>query len=1016
MKNFNYDILKDPTCFAVNCMESHSDNIHYKNPLEEESGASSFYYSLDGVWKFAYAKNYSLSVKGFETLDYNAKSWDDIRVPAHIQLEGYDRPQYANVQYPWEGHEEIRPGEIPEEFNPVANYVKYFFLPEAMKGEKVILAFEGVESAVSVWLNGNFVGYHEDSFTKAEFDISKYLLEGENKLALSVFKFCASSWCEDQDFFRFSGIYRSVYLYSVPKAHIADVRVKTSLNDNFDKAVLELKLKLKSEIPAYIVTKLGESEQKTQLQAVGEAEIYESFEIEKPLLWSAEVPNLYKLELYVYDESGKLLEFIKQNVGIRRFELKDGLMLLNGKRIVFKGVNRHDFSSKSGRAVSRQEVLQDIVTMKRNNINAIRTSHYPNNSYLYELCDIYGLYVIDENNMESHGSWSGFEATKDLEYIVPKDNKAWEPMLLSRCKAVFERDKNHASILIWSLGNESFGGSVIHAMSEYFKKEDDTRLVHYEGVFNDRSYNDSSDIESQMYTSVANIEKFLKENKEKPFICCEYTHAMGNSCGAMYKYTDLSDREPRYQGGFIWDYIDQSITKKNRYGEEFEAYGGDFHDRPTDYNFSGNGIVYGGDRAPSPKMQEVKFNYQNISVEFEEDKAVIINKNLFVSSSYFDCFVRVEKEAVLVYESILNTDVKPLSRESYKLNLPEFENGGEYVLTLSFRLKKDELWAKAGHELAFGQKVFEIEGKKEDRRKYGDLKLIKSVHDIGIKGDEFELMFSVLNGGLVSYKYAGKEMFEAIPRPNFWRAPTDNDKGNLMPQRYSQWKPASEYITHKYEEAGFIKMSYPKLEEGKDSIKVSYTYFMPTSPKSSCELSYEVFKDAKVKVSLLYEPVKGLPDFPEFGVMFKLDTDYNNLKWYGLGESETYVDRKRGAKLSVYTNKVADNLAKYLVPQECGNKEEVRYASLTDMKGRGMLFESDKSSGFMSFSALPYTPGQLEEAMHAYELPKVYHTVVRVNKALLGVGGDDSWGSKTHEEFTISSQKKTLFSFSFRGI
>ena len=325
-----------------------------------------------------------------------------------------------------------------------------------MKGEKVILAFEGVESAVSVWLNGNFVGYHEDSFTKAEFDISKYLLEGENKLALSVFKFCASSWCEDQDFFRFSGIYRSVYLYSVPKAHIADVRVKTSLNDNFDKAVLELKFKLKSEIPAYIVTKLGESEQKTQLQAVGEAEISESFEIEKPLLWSAEVPNLYKLELYVYDESGKLLEFIKQNVGIRRFELKDGLMLLNGKRIVFKGVNRHDFSSKSGRAVSRQEVLKDIVTMKRNNINAIRTSHYPNNSYLYELCDIYGLYVIDENNMESHGSWSGFEATKDLEYIVPKDNKAWEPMLLSRCKAVFERDKNHASILIWSLGNESF--------------------------------------------------------------------------------------------------------------------------------------------------------------------------------------------------------------------------------------------------------------------------------------------------------------------------------------------------------------------------------------------------------------------------------------------------------------------------------------------------------------------------------------------------------------------------------
>lgn len=1027
MREFHQEKVKDPKYFKENCLEARSDHIHYRNAEEWEQGNSSFYYSLNGIWKFHYAGNYGSTVAGFEKDEYSAKSWEDIRVPAHIQLEGYDRPQYANVQYPWEGHEAIRPGQIPEEVNPVGSYVKYFVLPPALQGQPVVLAFEGVESAMALWLNGSFVGYHEDSFTRAEFDISGYVREGENKLAVQVFKFSASSWCEDQDFFRFSGIYRDVYLYTYPKLHIRDLELQTDLEEDYAGARIQLSLDLCAKEDAagslrLVLEKEGEEKAVLEQPLVYEQEsrrIKCSLYIGQPLLWSAEQPHLYRLKIAVYGQEGELLEYISQNVGIRHFCMDKGLMLLNGRRIVFCGVNRHDFSSLHGRAVSREETLQDIITMKQNNINAIRTSHYPNHSYLYELCDIYGLYVIDETNLESHGSWSTYGETGDLDYIVPKDNKDWEPMLLDRAKSMLERDKNHPSILIWSCGNESFGGSVINEMAKYFRNRDCTRLVHYEGLANDRSFPDSSDMESQMYTPVAGIERFLAEHKEKPFICCEYSHAMGNSCGAMHKYTDLSEREPRYQGGFIWDYIDQSLKKKDRYGRYFEAYGGDFHDRPCDYHFSGNGIVYGKDRLPSPKMQEVKFNYQSLVLQVDRDKVHIKNKHLFVGSQDFDCLVRVEKEGRNLLEKKLSTAVPPLSEASYTLDLPEFALGGEYVITVSFVLREDRLWAKAGHEIAFGQHVFCQEKAPVHRAEIGtagELVLVQSPHNIGVKGEDFHVLFSVLNGGLVSYCYGGREMLAGIPKPNFWRAPTDNDTGNLMPQRYAQWKAASLYATHKYEEDGRVKIKAPQVEQLQDRVKVSFTYFLPTAPGCECVLAYEVYGDASVRVSLDYAGNAALPALPEFGVLFKLDADYDNLSWYGLGESETYADRKRGAKLSVYSNKVADNMAAYLVPQECGNKEGVRYAKLTDMRGRGLLFEAEQTEGYMSFSALPYTPQQMEEAMHAYELPQVQHSVVRVNKALMGVGGDDSWGARTHEEYLLPADKPLHFSFRFRGI
>ena len=1014
MKTFDYSLVKDPQYFKDGRMDAHSDHTYYRDGDEAQEKETSFRYDLNGIWKFHYARNYGSAIPGFEKTEYCCKDWDDIRVPAHIQMEGYDVPQYANVQYPWEGHEDIHPGEIPEHFNPVASYIKYFEVPEEMHGKRLFISFQGAESGIALWLNGHFVGYSEDSFTPSEFELTEYVKEGENKLAAQVFKWTASSWCEDQDFFRFSGIYRDVYLYTVPEVHVYDLQIRAIPDETLSAAALEIRTNTwgKGEVKITL-SKDGETVIEDKKALDGE-EIY-AWKVENPVLWSAEDPQLYDLTMEIYNESGELQEVIPQKVGFRRFEMKDGIMTLNGKRIVFKGVNRHEFSSVSGRHVSEEELRKDLKIMKQNNINAIRTCHYPDASLIYQLCDEYGIYMIDETNLESHGSWDTAEFTKDYTYVVPHDKPEWLDMMLDRANSMYQRDKNHAAILIWSCGNESFGGKDIFEMSQFFHKADPTRLVHYEGVCHDRRYNDTSDMESQMYPSVEAIKEFLAKDDSKPFVCCEYTHAMGNSCGAMHKYTDLTDTEPKYQGGFIWDYIDQSIYKKDRYGKEFQAYGGDFGERPTDYNFSGNGIAYGGNRDASPKMQEVKFNYQNITAEVGADSVKVINKNLFVNTDIFDCKVTVAKDGKVIRKASLATAVAPLSEEVYALPLAKEEKPGEYAVTVSFHLKEDKVWAEAGHEVAFGQYIYKVEAPKKACPE--GVEVIRSTHNIGVRGTHFEVLFSVLNGGLVSYKYAGKEMIEAIPKPNFWRAPTDNDCGNLMGMRYGQWKIASMYLSHKdFRKGPYGPGNVPEVEVNEKTVKVTYTYLMPTTPTSECKLSYEVFGDGRVKTTLTYDPVKELGDMPEFGVIFKFNADYDRVEWYGLGETETYSDRKKGAKLGIYANKVADNMARYMVPQECGAKEEVRWAKVTDRKGRGMLFEMDEHNGPMMFSALPYTPHEMENAMHPYELPEVHYTVVRAAKDQMGIGGDDSWGARTHEEYLLKTDKKMEFSFVFKGL
>ncbi|MDB8711099.1 glycoside hydrolase family 2 TIM barrel-domain containing protein [Mediterraneibacter gnavus] len=1012
MKTFDYNLVKDPTYFQDNREDAHSDHSYYETIEKMRQEQNDFKYSLNGIWKFHYARNYQSTIIGFQKEEYCCKSWDDIRVPAHIQMEGYDIPQYVNTQYPWEGKEEIKPGEIPNCFNPVASYVKYFEVPEQMKGKRIFVSFQGAESGLAVWLNGKFIGYSEDSFTPADFELTSFLKHGENKLAVQVFKWTSGSWCEDQDFFRFSGLYREVYLYAIPEIHVSDLKVQTILEDTFMVADLDIAIKATNSGKIRIsLTKDGV--QQLRVEDDLEEDSRYMLKVSRPDLWSAESPVLYDLLLEIMDEKGELMEVIPQKVGFRKFEIKDGLMTLNGKRIVFKGVNRHEFSSLTGRCVSREEIIQDLKTMKRNNINAIRTSHYPNGSDIYSLCDEYGIYMIAECNLETHGTWNGdVEKSGDFSGVLPNDRPEWLEMLLDRVNSMYQRDKNHPAILIWSCGNESFGGKDIYEMSQLYRKLDSTRLVHYEGVFHDRRYNDTSDIESQMYPSVEAIKEFLKKDRSKPFICCEYEHAMGNSCGALHKYTDLTDTEPLYQGGFIWDYIDQSICKKDRYGKEFQAYGGDFGDRPCDYNFSGNGLVYGEGRVASPKMQEVKFAYQNITADVRKDSVHIKNKNLFTNTDCFQCIVRVEKDGRLVEQKSMKTFVEPLFEREYTLPVAVQTLPGEYAVTVSFRLKEDTVWAKRGHEVAFGQYVYKVETPVIEKT-VKKLQIIHSMGNLGVKGEEFEAIFSYASGGLVSYRYGGKEMIQAIPKPNFWRAPNDNDRGNLMSMRYAQWKIASMYLSHMRPTDGpFPEVIAPKVEESEDSVIISYTYVMPTIPTSECTLTYRVTGDGVIHTTLGYDPLPELGDMPQFGVMFKMDADYNNVIWYGMGPEETYVDRCHGAKLGIYKNRVEDNMAKYLVPQECGNKVGVRWASVTDQKGRGMLFCGDE----MEFSALPYTPHELENAGHPYELPQIHYTVVQVTGQQMGIAGDDSWGAKTHPEYLIDVKDRVEFTFSFKGI
>ena len=1015
MSSFDFDhIVRNPAVYADGRLPAHSDHITFRSAAELCAGQSSLRKSLDGVWRFHYAENPAAAPADFWAADYDSSGWDEIPVPAHIQLHGYDRPAYCNIQYPWDASEALNPGEMPTRFNPVADYVTAFTVPSDWTGGRVCICFEGVESGFALWLNGQYIGYSEDSFSPADFDLSPALRSGENRLAVRVWKWTPGSWFEDQDFFRFSGIFRRVYLYHQPETAVTDLSVVPVLSGDFGRATVEIAAETTGRGSLLLTLLDGEREIAAGESCFEDGGAVASLAVSAPVLWSAERPKLYTLLLDVRNESGVSCGLISQRVGFRRFELKDGLMLLNGKRLVFKGVNRHDFNSRTGRVPDGDELRRDIALMKRSNINAIRTSHYPNQSALYALCDEYGLYVLDETNLETHGSWEAYlRGQAGADFVVPKEHREFAPMLLDRANSLYQRDKNHPCVLIWSCGNESFGGSVIRDMAEQFRALDPYRLVHYEGIFNDRSFPDTSDMESQMYPSAAMIEDFLRAHPEKPFLCCEYSHAMGNSCGGLHKYTELSEREPRYQGGFLWDWADQALYTKDGAGREFLGYGGDFGDRPNDGNFSGNGLVYAGDHAPSPKLQEVKACYQNIRVRFEGSRFTVRNDHLFTNTDAFSASAILLADGAEALRVLMEIAVPPLSERDFVLprEITERMAAGdaEYAVTVSFTLKEDTPWAKAGHELAFGQTVF-----KREVQPYAclaPLRVVRGKWNVGVHGQNFSAQFSAVGvcPGMTSYVFRGREYLLTPPLPNFWRAPTDNDRGNGMPQYDGHWKLASLYPTVHGGEASFV---FPAVEEREHSVLVAYRYTLPTRPLAFCTLGYEVFGDGTVQVTLDYDPTPGLGDMPEFGVLFRLPRELDTMRWYGLGPEENCADRQKGARLGLWEMPVAANMARYLKPQECGSRCGVRHMAVTDKAGRGLVFFGDE----LSVSALPWTPHEIENARHLHELPENHDTIVRVALMQRGVGGDDSWGAPVHPEYHLPADQPLHLRFCFRGM
>ena len=1040
MAEFDLEIVKDPRCYEQNRLAPHSDQVPFANYREMmENGDSSLRESLDGHWFFHYARNFGQMPQGFERDDFDVSGWNTIKVPGHFETQGYGKPHYTNVAYPWDGREDVKPGQIPSRFNAVGSYVTFF----EMRGDwsNVFICFNGVDSAYAVYLNGNYVGYATGSFTPSDFDLSPYIREGQNRLAVRVFKYSSGSHLEDQDYWRMSGIFRSVYLYTKPAVHLEDIFVHASLDDSYTKPVLTGTARLSAHgvLQLYLVD--GDGRLCTKC-FTGEAEKDFDFALDlsglnlKP--WSAEHPNLYTLICQVLPaESAQQANYVREGVdadtnlegllkldeysletsslkiGFRRFEMKDGIMHLNGKRIVFNGVNRHEFSAIGGRAVPDEEILADLLTMKRNNINAVRTSHYPNSTIFYNLCDALGLYVIDETNLETHGSWQCLGKDRCDQYTLPDGHEEWHDAVLARGKAMLERDKNHPCVLIWSCGNESYGGSTIHDLSNYFRSRDPSRLVHYEGIFHDRRFNDTSDMESQMYTTVAGVKAFLEEHKDKPFIMCEYTHAMGQSCGGMKLYTDLAKENPRYQGGFIWDYKDQAFLVQNSNGEEYYAYGGDFDDFPTEYNFSGNGITY-ADGSETSKMGEVKFNYQNFVLEPSRDIITITNYSLFTNADEYLFRVRLLANGTEVSSYTDSVSVAPGESVQVPTNLAildeDLANGvsdehTEYVLQAVLELKEGTPWAEAGYEVAYGEAVIaQPTNYINASTKEEHLELITTGFHYGVIGQTFRLLFSNAQGGLVSYQVGGEEYLQGMPRPNFWRAPTDNDRGNKMPFNSQQWRSAGAY-------AICVGHEGKKVD---NHIEISYKLKLATTPvQAFVTMTYSVYPSGRIKLDMDYQKVDGLPELPEFGVLMPVKARFERLEFYGRGPCANYPDRKDGYKLGFYKSTVFHEFETYLRPQESGNHCDTRYFILQDEKSdHGLIFKCVQDP--FNFSALPWTPNQIEEALHPYELPDSNHTIVKLNSYMMGVGGDDSWGAPVLPQYRLPNDNYHL-TFVFQG-
>jgi beta-galactosidase len=1000
---------ENPAMIGRNKEPAHCTYIPYadtETALINNPNKSPYYFSLNGTWKFSWVKKPSERPVNFYKDSYIVSKWNDIVVPGNWELQGFGIPMYTNTDYLFPAD----PPHVPHDYNPVGSYRRNFTIPEDWEKRQVFLHFGGVKSAMYVWVNGKEVGYSQGSKTPAEFNITKYLREGKNTLAVEVYRFSDGSYLEDQDYWKISGIERDVFLFSVPEVNIRDFHILADLDESYKDGLLKVTVKLKNYLEAATGTYNVQIElfdaqnepvfdsplsKEVNIGESGDREVrFEQF-IENPLKWTAETPNLYSLILSLKDHEGKIVEVVGSKTGFRKVEIKGGQLLVNGVPIMIKGVNRHEHEPETGRVVSEKYMVKDIQIMKRFNINAVRTSHYPDVPRWYELCDEYGLYVVDEANIESHGM--GYKPDRTL-----GNNPEWKEAHLDRTISMVERDKNHPCIIIWSLGNEAGDGVNFGATYQWIKERDPSRPVQYERALT----GPHTDIVCPMYRTVQHLEEYLRKGLEnRPLIMCEYAHAMGNSVGNLQDYWDFFDKHKELQGGFIWDWVDQGLLKTNEEGEEFWAYGGDYGppETPSDRNFCINGLVF-PDRKIHPHLWEVKKVYQYIKVrpvDLKKGAVEIFNRHDFINLKAVEMeWTIIGDDELIAAEKFSMLDISPRHSKAISLPFPEIKPspGVEYFLKLSFRLKEEAPLVPKGHEVAWEQfkLPFYEPGPKIDLSVSPELTLDETGEFYEIKGQNFTVAVDKNTGEITSYAFQGVELIKTGPVPNFWRAPTDNDFGWGMQRRLGIWRDAAAKRT-------VGKVTINKINTREIQINIATT--LPTA-SAKYDTTYRILGSGDVIINNSFEPANtNLPEMPRFGMMMTLPVEFENIAWYGRGPHENYWDRKTGAAVGVYSGKVIDLYHPYIRPQENGNRTDVRWVALTNDKGTGLLAVG---LPLLSISALPFIdedfdPGLEKQQRHTYHVKKRDLITLKLDYKQMGVGGDTSWGdrARAHPEYRL---------------
>lgn len=993
---------QDPNVNAINRAAMHTNYFAYESEQAALKGcrlASDNYMTLNGTWKFNWVQNADQRPTDFYKVDFNDKGWDNIQVPGVWELNGYGDPIYVNVGYPWRSQYKNNPPYVPTVNNHVGTYRKEIELPADWKGRQIMAHFGSVTSNMYLWVNGKFVGYSEDSKLEAEFDLTKYLRPGKNIIAFQVFRWCDGTYLEDQDFFRYSGVGRDCYLYTRTANHIEDIRITPDLDAQYKDGTLQIDIQMKGKGTVDLKLLDKEGKEVTTAQVKGSGKQTASMTVSNPAKWTAETPNLYTLVANL-QENGKIIESIPVKVGFRKIELKNGQILVNGQAVLFKGADRHEMDPDKGYVVSRERMIQDIKRMKELNINAVRTCHYPDNNLWYDLCDEYGIYVVAEANIESHGMGYGDETLAK--------NPLFAKAHLERNQRNVQRGYNHPSIIFWSLGNEAGFGPNFEACYKWIKAEDKTRAVQYEQA----GTNEYTDIFCPMYYSYESCENYSKGNIDKPLIQCEYAHAMGNSQGGFKEYWDLVRKYPKYQGGFIWDFVDQSARWYTKDGKEFYGYGGDFNRYDaSDNNFQNNGLI-SPDRVPNPHAHEVGYIYQNIwvkPVDLQKGEISIYNENFFRDLSDFYAEWQLLANGEVLQSGIINDlKVGPQQTVNQKLNytLDNICPCKEVLLNVAFKLKNTETLLPAGFAVA--QQQLSVREYKAPENLLTEKKIAHDytpapvVEDndsyyLIVKGENFHIDFERRSGYLSLYDVNGLSILDegAQLTPNFWRAPTDNDMGAGLQKKYLAWKNPE------------IKLTSLEHATENGLVVVTAKYDMPTV-SAKLTLTYRINKEGAIEVtqSMTTDKNAKVSNMFRFGMRAALNKNLSNIQYYGRGPIENYSDRNNSTNIGKYAQTVDEQFYSYIRPQETGTKTDIRWWNQTNKGGNGIQLVGKAP---FSASALHYTMESLDDGLekdqrHSELVPQTDCVNFCIDKVQMGLGCVNSWGALPLVKYMVPYQ------------